>query len=68
MGVIPLPPANATIGSALSRRQNTPAGAVTSTASPAARLSCSQFETSPPGTRFTVVISSASLSGLLDIE
>lgn len=68
IGVIPLPPANATSGASLSRRQNTPAGRVTSTTSPAARLSCIQLETSPPGTRFTVVISSASVAWQLDIE
>ena len=68
IGVMPLPAPSATSGAGLSRRQKTPAGRVTSTASPGARWSCIQFETRPPGTRFTVVIRSSSVSGELDIE
>jgi hypothetical protein len=77
IGVIPLPPQNATTGAANSRappasspsrRQNTPAGSVVSTTSPGARWSCIQLDTRPPGTRFTVVINSASVSGELDME
>ncbi len=68
IGVTPLPPQKATSGAVLSRRQNTPAGSVVSIRSPGRRFSCIQFETRPPGTRFTVVISSESVSGELDIE
>ena len=67
-GVIPLPPQRPTTGRSVSCGQNTPAGFVTSTTSPAARLSRNQLETSPPATRLTVTVRSASVSGALDME
>ena len=67
-GVMPLPPQKPTTGRSACRGQNTPAGLVASTTSPAERWSRSQFETSPPATRFTVTVKSASVSGELDME
>ena len=67
-GVIPLPPQKATIGRSGSATQKTPAGLVTSSTSPSATSSCSQFEPAPPGTRLTVTTRSSSVSGALDIE
>jgi hypothetical protein len=68
-GVTPLPPQKpSTCPSAPSNGQNTPAGFVTSTTSPTPRRSRNQLETSPPATRLTVTVRSASVSGVLDIE
>ena len=67
-GVIPLPPANATIGALPGRSVNTPAGRVSASSSPSATSSSIQFDTRPPATRFTVVVSSVSVCGELDIE
>ena len=67
-GVIPLPPANATIGTSVSRNTNSPVGRITSIVSPAASESFIQFDMRPPGTRFTVVVNRSPTSGELDIE
>ncbi len=67
-GVMPLPPLNAISGVERGRRVNTPAGRVSTSTSPSATSSSIQLETCPPGTRFTVVVSSASVCGELDIE
>ena len=67
-GVTPLPPQNATTGPSPGRSQNTPAGGISSSSSPAATWSWSQFDTTPPGTRFTVTASRSSMAGALDIE
>ncbi len=67
-GVMPLPPAKATIGASVSRSTKSPVGRMTSTASPAASVSIIQFDMRPPGTRLTVVVNGSSVSGELDIE
>ena len=67
-GVMPLPPANATIGTSVSRSTNSPAGRITSMVSPGASVSFIQFDMRPPGTRFTVVVKGSPVSGELDIE
>ena len=67
-GVTPLPPQKATTGRSPSCTQNTPAGRVTSRTSPSVTWSWNQLETRPPATRLTVTVSSASVSGALDIE
>ena len=68
-GVMPLPPANATIGRRRrGRSTNRPAGRITSMVSPGASASFIQFDIRPPGTRFTVVVSGSPTSGELDIE
>ena len=65
---MPLPALNATMSPSPGARQNTPAGTLASTTSPGASESIIQFETSPPGTRFTVTCSSSSTEGDEDIE
>ena len=67
-GVMPLPPANATIGTSVSRSTKSPVGRITSSASPGATESFNQFDMRPPGTRFTAVVKGSSISGALDIE
>ena len=67
-GVIPLPPAKATIGSSLSWSTKSPVGRSTSIVSPGASASFIQFDMSPPGTRFTAVLKGSRVSGELDIE
>ena len=67
-GVIPLPPANATIGVSCSWSTKSPAGRSTSMVSPGASVSFIQFDMRPPGTRLTVVMNGSSVSGELDIE
>ena len=67
-GVIPLPPAKATIGVVLGRSVKTPAGRVRASTSPSPTRSSIQFDTRPPATRFTVSVSSVSVAGELDIE
>ena len=67
-GVMPLPPANATIGSSDSRSTKSPVGRITSIAAPGASASFIQFDMCPPGTRLTVVVNGSSVSGELDIE
>jgi hypothetical protein len=67
-GVMPLPPANATIGVSVSRRTNSPVGRITSMVAPGARASFIQFDMRPPGTRLTVVVRGSPTSGELDIE
>jgi hypothetical protein len=64
---MPLPPANATISSAVSRRQNRPSGGAAWISTPSATVSLSQFDTTPPGSRLTVICKSSS-SGADDIE
>ena len=49
-------------------RQNTPAGTLASTTSPASSVSIIEFDTTPPGTRCTVTCSSSSTAGDDDIE
>ena len=67
-GVIPLPPQQATTGRSSGLGQNTPAGLVTSSSLPASTCSSNQPDISPPGTRFTVTVRSASMPGVLDME
>src|SRR5215510_7620364 len=67
-GVIPLPPANATIGTPVSRSTNRPVGRITSMVSPGSSASIIQFDIRPVGTRFTVVVKGSPTSGELDIE
>ena len=58
-GVMPLPPQKPSTGRSDSWGQKTPAGFVSSIASPAERLSRNQLETRPPATRLTVTVSVA---------
>ncbi len=67
-GVMPLPPLNATISPSPGARRKAPAGTLASTTSPGASVSIIQFDTTPPGTRFTVTVSSSSTAGADDIE
>ena len=67
-GVMPLPPAKATIGASVSRSTNRPVGRMTSIESPTTSESFIQFDIRPPGTRFTVVVKRSPVSGELDIE
>ena len=67
-GVIPLPPANATIGTSVSRSTKSPNGRITSMVSPGASVSFIQLDIGPPETRFTVVVNGSPASGELDIE
>jgi hypothetical protein len=67
-GVMPLPPAKATIGVSTARSTKSPAGAVASIVSPAATASFIQFDIFPPGTRFTVTVNGSPVSGELDME
>ena len=67
-GVMPLPPANATIGTSVARSTKSPAGRITSIVSPGASASFIQFDIGPPGTRFTVTVKRSPVSGELDIE
>ena len=65
---VPLPPANATIGTSVGRSTNSPAGRITSIAPPGASESIIQLDMRPAGTRFTVVVKGSPTSGELDIE
>ena len=67
-GVMPLPPAKATIGLSSAPRTKSPDGGSTSIVSPAASVSIIQFDIFPPGTRFTVTVNGSPVSGELDIE
>ena len=67
-GVIPLPAAKATTSPSPRASRKTPAGGATSITSPTCSVSFIQFETMPPGTRFTVTRSSGSTAGQDDIE
>ncbi len=67
-GVMPLPPAKATIGTSLSRSTKSPVGRITSTDEPGESASFIQFDMRPSGTRFTVVVNGSPVSGELDIE
>ena len=67
-GVMPLPPAKATIGVAAARSTKSPVGGITSIVSPGASASFIQFDIFPPGTRFTVTVKGSPVSGELDIE
>ena len=67
-GVMPLPPANATIGTSVLRSTKSPVGRITSIVSPGASVSIIQFDICPPGTRFTAVAKRSPVSGELDIE
>jgi hypothetical protein len=67
-GVIPLPALNATTSPWPGPRRNTPAGRVASTVSPSLSWSFIQFDTTPPGVRFTVTFSSGSTAGEDDME
>ena len=67
-GVMPLPPANATIGTSVARSTKSPAGRITSMVSPGSRVSFIQFDIRPPGTRLTAVVKRSPISGELDIE
>jgi hypothetical protein len=56
IGVTPTPALSSTTGrSCASPRKNPPAGGATLSLAPGPTLSCSQFETTPPGSRFTVI-------------
>ena len=66
-GVMPLPPAKATIGVSAACSTKSPAGGITSIVSPGARVSFIQFDIFPPGTRFTVTVKGSPVSGELDI-
>ncbi len=68
IGVTPLPPAKASSGPDAEPSTKVPAALVMVSSSPSTTLSTIQFDTLPPLTRLTVVISSASISGALDIE
>src|ERR1700761_3868615 len=68
IGVTPLPPAKASNGIDVGLKTNVPAALVMASSLPSTTLSTIQLETLPPATRFTVVISSVSVSGALDIE
>ena len=65
---MPLPPAKASSGTDLALSTKVPAALVMVSSSPSTTLSTSQFDTLPPLTRLTVVASSVSISGALDIE
>lgn len=67
IGVIPLPPAKATISESVSRNRNRPSGGAAWISAPSDTVSFSQFDTSPPGSRLTVIRSSSS-TGADDIE
>ncbi len=70
MGVIPLPPANATNASESllpSRNTKRPSGGAACSSPPSAAVSFNQFETTPPGSRLTVIRNSFS-AGAEDIE
>ena len=68
-GVMPLPPANATIGDVGRRAARTARPAASRRCvSPGASASFIQFDMRPPGTRFTVVVNGSPTSGELDIE
>ena len=67
-GVIPLPALNATRSPGLGPSRNTPAGRVASSVSPSVSSSFIQFDTTPPGVRLTVTVSSASTAGEDDME
>ena len=63
IGVIPDPPAIPTYrfaDAASNGTVNDPTGLITSIASPACRLSATQFENSPPAIRLTVTLTSPS--------
>ena len=64
----PLPPAKASNGAAVGLNTKVPAALVMVSSSPSTTLSMIQFDTLPPVTRLTVVITSVSVSGALDIE
>ena len=68
-GVMPLPPANATIGTSRRAEHEQPGRAHhVDRRSPGASASFIQFDMRPPGTRFTVVVNGSPMSGELDIE
>ena len=67
-GVMPLPPAKATIGAVDGRSTKRPDGGMTSIRSPAFRWSFIQLDMRPSTTRFTVVLKRSPASGELDIE
>jgi len=67
-GVMPLPPAKATIGVSAARSTKSPLGGITSIVSPGASASFIQFDIFPPATRFTVTAKRSCVSGELDIE
>ena len=67
-GVMPLPPAKATIGTSAARSTKRPVGGSTSIVSPGASTSFIQFDSFPSGTRFTVTVKRSPVSGELDIE
>ena len=63
-GVTPLPAERKRYsGAGCSARLNRPYGPATCRVSPTVRVSCSQFETGPPGTRLTVIASSGRVGG-----
>lgn len=69
-GVIPLPAErnkyDRLVGRQLSKQENSPAGPNTRTWLPTFKLSCSQLETMPPGTRLTVMDTRSGRVGLDD--
>ena len=67
-GVMPLPPANATMSPVAESRQKRPAGRVDSTTSPADNASVNHVETTPSSTRLTLTCSSSTTSGNEDME
>ena len=67
-GVIPLPPAYATIGTSCACCTKRPVGRITSIVEPGTSVSIIQFDMRPPATRLTVVVKASPTSGALDIE
>ncbi len=65
---MPLPPPKPKTGPDPGSTQKVPAGRATSSWSPTATWSMSQFDTTPPGTRLTVTVRSSPVAGALDIE
>ena len=67
-GVIPLPPANRTMGRSGRRMTKRPLGGAASMTSPGRGTSLNQLEPGPPRTRLTVTCISSSQAGALDSE
>jgi hypothetical protein len=68
IGVMPEPAASSNRSSSSDSGVNVPAGPAMSRVSPARTWSQIQFDTCPPGTRFTVTVGKLSTPGALDSE
>ena len=70
IGVMPQPAENKAMlaGTSAACRAKSPAGAIAGSSTPERTLSSSQFETSPPATRRTVIDSVSGRVGLDEIE